>query len=208
MRTSRLRSYELQQLPDGSIQSIFLDSEETMRFKVGKKESIDFVNDYYEEINKQFPYHINGIIEMLKMYDKCFTQLINHPFLYKARIVEQSIKCLFGAIDNIPDRDETGMFHVEHVPCPLRGRCKWDGYSPKNKHIQCVICNPVMANNLNTAEYEVAILLASPYTIEQIATLRNVKANTIRAQRLSIFRKLGLHTRQELTNMIANQRLR
>lgn len=203
-----LKPYELQQLPDGSLQQIFIDSEEMHRFRIGKKESIEFVNEYFEQISETYPWHINGIEQMLNEMDKTFVQAKKHPFIYKARIAEQSAKCLFGNIDNIPDRDERGLFHVEHVHCPHRGRCKWDGYAPRNKHLKCVVCNPIMANNLNDAEYEVAILLSSPYTVDQIAHLREVKPTTIMVQRLSIYRKLNITSREQLIDLVKTQRLR
>ena len=202
------RPYEMQQLPNGDLQQLYLDSDDTLRFKVGKKESIEFVNEYFEQISNKYPWHIIGVEQMLSEMDKLFVQCKNHPFIYKARIVEQSVKCLFGAIDEIPDRDEKGIFHVEHVCCPLRGRCKWDGYAKCNQHKKNVICNPVLTNDLKNAEFDVARLLAGSYSIEEIASMRNVTPNTIRTQRLSIYRKLNITSREQLTELIRTQRLK
>lgn len=208
MRTSKINDYEFQKTSEEYTPKVSLGLKGTTSLKISTKEEISFVNEYYARISRQFPYHINAVVQLLKEKDKSFSLLDSDLFLYRAHIVEQSVKCLFGTIDNVPNKDKSGYFHVERIQCQFRGRCKWNGYSSKNKFIKCVICNPVLANDLSQSEHEVADLLVSPYTIEQIAHIRRVSSSTIRAQRLSIYRKLKVNSRKELIELLKNQRLR
>lgn len=208
MNTTFSRPYEIQHLPNEKLQVLFLDNNDSVMLESEITQAHEFIDEYLERIDKQFPWHIIAVEKMLADHDKSIIQLKQFPRKYRFKIAEQSMKCLFGNIDPIPDRDENGRFNVEKVACPMRSRCKWNGYSERNKHLKCVVCNPVMGNNLTDAEIEVAKLLASPYTTEQIAVLRSASPNTIRVQRRNIFKKLGVHTRLQLTDLIKTQRLK
>ena len=61
------------------------------------------------------------------------------------RIVCRFIKCNFCALDSVPDFDSNLHATFEHVNCPLRGECRYDG----------VICRPEFATRLSAAELRV-----------------------------------------------------
>lgn len=202
------RPYEIQHLPTDDIQVLFLDNETSIMIKNETPLAYEFMDEYFNDLQASYPDHIDAVEQMLTEIDKTFPQLKLFPRKYKARIVVQSMKCLFGNMDNIPDRDANGQFNFEKVQCPIRSRCKYNGYAERNKHNKCVICNPVRKNQLHTAELDVAQLLAEPeYTIQQIADKRNVSPNTIRNQRKNIFRKLGVRNRLQLSEIVKTQRL-
>lgn len=202
------RPYEIQTLPDGSIQIIQLDNNQTFIFNDGEIQTNQFCETYYNHMAAAYPYHIAAIESMLFSLDTSIAQLRKFPRKYRARIVEQSLKCLFGNIDHVPDCDENGTLHFEKVACPIRNRCKYDGYSTRNRYNKYVVCNPVRSNGLHHAELDVARLLAQPaLTIPEIAERRNVSPNTICNQRKTIFRKLGVHNRRQLSEIVRTQRL-
>lgn len=57
-------------------------------------------------------------------------------------------------------------------------------------------------SDLTAAELETLFFFMKGYTIRRVSDERHVSANTIKTQISSIYRKLGIHSRQELLNII------
>ena len=65
--------------------------------------------------------------------------------MYRYRIVKRFVRCNFGNIDNVQDIDSTGTWHLECVPCPLRGECR----------LENIVCRPTFNHKISDAEFRV-----------------------------------------------------
>jgi DNA-binding CsgD family transcriptional regulator len=68
-------------------------------------------------------------------------------------------KCNWGVIDHKPDVCGEGRANFEHVPCPMRGECKYEN----------VICHPVFNGKISDAEMRVINLMYKGFSRTQIA---------------------------------------
>lgn len=81
------------------------------------RDAIRFIIEKFRE------FYPEALEASLNEYKRCQANLPH----YQYRVVLRLCKCNFGVIDtNISDVDASGCFHFEHVPCPLRGECKYE----------------------------------------------------------------------------------
>jgi DNA-binding CsgD family transcriptional regulator len=68
------------------------------------------------------------------------------------------------------------------------------------------VCEALSANGgLSTREHQVFVRLVRGHTIKSIAEAFTLSTSTIKSQISSIYSKLGVHSRQELINLVENQ---
>lgn len=106
----------------------------------------------------------------LETLEKEYGALEGNKWNYDYRIVKRFIKCNFGRIDPVPDIDEVGEFHFEHVDCPLRGECKGEG----------VICHPEFNCLLSAREKEVMKMWSAGKTALEIAQALFISPLTVK----------------------------
>ena len=81
------------------------------------RDAIRFIIEKFRE------FYPEALEASLNEYKRCQANLPH----YQYRVVLRLCKCNFGVIDtNISDVDASGCFHSTHVPCPLRGECKYE----------------------------------------------------------------------------------
>ncbi len=136
---------------------------------------------------------IEPIIERLKVfYPEAWTalcveykNLMDERWNFEFRVVSRFIKCNFGLIDPVPDIDELGDFHFEHVDCPLHGECRNEG----------VICRPVFNSELSEREKQVMkMLTVCRASVEQTAEALCISPHTVAQHRKNVYRKVKVNS--------------
>lgn len=107
---------------------------------------------------------------------------------YEYRIVHRFIRCNFGEYDALTfDISQTGDFNFEDVRCPMRGECLFEG----------VICKPTLKTELTPRETEVAKMLSSGLSVQDISENLQISILTVRNHVQHIKARLRLkHTSQ------------
>lgn len=107
---------------------------------------------------------------------------------YEYRIVHRFIRCNFGEYDALTfDISQTGDFYFEDVRCPMRGECLFEG----------VICKPALKTELTPRETEVAKMLSSGLSVQDISENLQISILTVRNHVQHIKARLRLkHTSQ------------
>ena len=103
------------------------------------------------------------------------------------RIVCRFIKCNFCALDSVPDFDSNLHATFEHVNCPLRGECRYDG----------VICRPEFATQLSAAELRVLKLVYAGMSEEGIGEQLKLSPHTVHTHIRNAYTRLGIHSKGE-----------
>lgn len=142
--------------------------------------STDITDFMIEYIDKFYP---KAYEALAKEYERCNTDIA----LLRYRIVLRFCRCNFGNIDNIHDVDSNGRLHLECVPCPLRGECRYEG----------VVCKPEFDHNLRPAEMRVLELWYQGFTKEEIAERLYLSVHTINQHVRNALARLGLHEKAE-----------
>lgn len=118
------------------------------------------------------------LIVIRNLYPTAFTALAelyskserNRDF-YEYRIVHRFLRCNFGEYDALTfDINKAGDFNFEDVRCPMRGECLFEG----------IICKPELDTKLTPRESEVAKLLASGMTVQEICEELQISIMTVR----------------------------
>lgn len=107
--------------------------------------------------------------------------------MYRYRIVKRFIRCNFGNIDNVQDIDGTGTWHLECVPCPLRGECR----------LENIVCRPAFNHKISDAEFRVLRLWYMGYNKDEIANALYLSVHTINNHIQNAFVRLGIHEKAE-----------
>lgn len=107
---------------------------------------------------------------------------------YEYRIAHRFIRCNFGEYDALTfDISQTGDFNFEDVRCPMRGECLFEG----------VICKPTLKTELTPRETEVAKMLSSGLSVQDISENLQISILTVRNHVQHIKARLRLkHTSQ------------
>jgi DNA-binding CsgD family transcriptional regulator len=95
--------------------------------------------------------------------------------------------CNFGDFDNHADLTRDGVIVHEHVKCPYRGSCKFEG----------VICVAVKApfGTITPRELQIIKLIAIDLLDKMIADKLSMSINTMNVHRANIERKIGCHSK-------------
>lgn len=116
---------------------------------------------------------------------------------FEYKIVHRFIRCNFGEYDALSyDVSATGSLNIEHVRCPLRGECLHEG----------VICKPVLQSTLTPREEEVAALIASGMSRQEVADEMAISVYTVNRHIANIKSRLHLHhTNQIISHFNGNR---
>lgn len=140
-------------------------------------EIIDFM---IELIEKFYP---KAYAALAREYERCSSEMA----VFRYRVVLRFCRCNFGNIDNVHDVDAFGRLHLECVPCPLRGECRYEG----------VICRPEFDHNLRPAELRVMELWYKGLTKEEISEHLYLSVHTVNQHVRNALARLGMHEKAE-----------
>lgn len=189
------------QMSDGRLLSLSAEGDE----------GYDFILDYLRTMSHHYRHHLMAADLLLREHLGANTvDNIRRasPRRYHAQLAIQSMHCIFGVMDTIPDCDTSGNFNTEFVPCPCRATCRYNGFNPRNKDKDIVCCNPLYDTGLPPRQRTVADLLVNTsYSNSEIATALNLSVKTIENTSSMIYATLGVANRQELTLLLRNKRI-
>lgn len=148
---------------------------------------------------------ISGLTEYIAtFYPKAYAALCNeykgcapNSTYYRYRIVVRFIRCNFSALDNVPDIGADLHCTFEHVSCPLRGECRYDG----------IICRPEFDHQLSPAEKRVMALVYDGMTEEEIGDHLRLSPQTIHTHVRNAYSRLGIHSKGEFIKYAAQHNL-
>ncbi len=105
--------------------------------------------------------------------------------------IKQWAICNFGNFDNKADITSDGVIIHEHVNCPQRGICKFEG----------TICLPLMVENgtLTPREIQIIKLVARDLLDKQISFMLDISTSTMAGHRTHIEQKIGCHSKAGIT---------
>lgn len=127
-----------------------------------------------------------------------YTRSERNKNYFEFRIVHRFIRCNFGEYDALSyDISNAGCLNIEDVRCPMRGECLYEG----------VICKPQLQTRLSDREHEVATLLASGLTRQEIADELGISVYTVTRHIANIKARLHIkHTNQIITYFYGNNK--
>lgn len=200
--------WELFTKADGSVGVQYADGR-LITVSSDATQGYDFAISYLRKMAAHYTNHLRAADLLLRqqMGDKVVSALrATNTQVYNAHLAVQSMHCLFGAMDAVPDCDSQGELNTEFVSCPFRATCRYNGYHHTDKDIVC--CNPIYELNLTKRQRQVADLLVNTsYTTEDIGLAIGVSAKEVRNKSSEIYATMGVANRQELTLLLRNKRL-
>ncbi len=113
-----------------------------------------------------------------------YSKFSGNRIYFRYRIVHRFIRCNFQEHDHQYDIDHHGVFHFEHVKCPMRGECKQ----------MDIICNPLFNTNLTSRELEIMNMYYDANNTDMIADALSISIKTVEKHKSNALRKLGLHS--------------
>lgn len=138
---------------------------------------INFLLDYVEK------FYPNAYNALTAEYNRCKPNLL----FFRYRMCMRFCKCNFANIDNIPDVDDSGKFHLESVHCPLRGECKYEN----------IICRAKFDHNISDAEMRVLRLWFAGLKKEEIADDLYLSIHTVNNHIRNAFARLNIRSKAE-----------
>ena len=143
----------------------------------------ELISDVIKRISEIHPKTYDAL---MKQYAKSNRNKWFQEFLAFQRFV----RCNWGNHDrSTQDVGATGVFHYEHVSCPMRGECP----------LENVVCHPEIDTNLSEREKEVLTLIADGLQAQDIADRLCISINTVNRHRENIKIKTGTRSVAELT---------
>lgn len=120
-------------LQDGFSRIVFEDGEE-ITVKNDGKTGIDFVEEYLDEMKKNYPSHLVAADQILQMrLGRSYKTIRNLRSRYLSELALVSLNCCFGREDDIPDHEGPEDFNTEHTHCPMRYNCPFNGFNPASR---------------------------------------------------------------------------
>ena len=195
-------------LQDGFSRIVFEDGEE-ITVKNDGKTGIDFVEEYLDEMKKNYPSHLVAADQLLQMrLGRSYKTIRSLRSRYLSELALVSLNSCFGREDDIPDHEGPEDFNTENTHCPMRYNCPFNGFNPAFKDKKEVCCNPVYECGLTPTQAAVAnMLVNTSLTYEEIADEMGCSYSNIDNMRKRIFAKLGVATRPELMLTLKGKRL-
>lgn len=139
------------------------------------------------------------IVLIRDLYPAAFTTLCQlyakserNKDYFEYKIVHRFIRCNFGEYDALSyDIGATGAFNIEDVKCPMRGECLFEG----------VICKPDLKTELTPREQEVASLLSTGLSCQEVADELAISVYTVNRHIANIKARMHFrHTHQIVTH--------
>lgn len=168
---------------DGKGELLFIHHLTTGKVIQFTSQLTDFINQQYYAIKERYT----------EAYDMlCDTYPKGHP-KHKYLVVRRFFRCNFFNHDNIADIGEDGNYHLECVPCPLKG---WDCNG------QDIICNAKLNTTLSDRELEVArVLIYTDNNKLKVADKLFISTHTVENHRRNIYAKLQLSGRNAFAQL-------
>lgn len=200
--------WELFTKADGSVGVTFSDGR-MLTVSPDGVEGYDFAIDYLRGLSSHYKNHLRAADLLLREHmgaNQVNIMRRTAPNIYHAQLAIQSMHCMFGVMDNIPDCDANGELNPEFVPCPCRATCKYNGYRHRDKDIVC--CNPIYETGLTPRKRELADLLVSTsYSNADIATAMGCSTKNVENMASEVYAAMNVANRQQLTLLLKNKRL-
>lgn len=204
-----MRSWEAYtRLKDGMVEVEYEDGER-LTVKNDGITGYSFVTGYLEKVSANYRNHLRAVDLLLqRMTGDAYRAIRQVPNVYNAHLAVQSMNCIFGKCDEIPDCDREGNLNLEFTFCPFRASCSFNGFNDQYKDKEIVGCNPVYECGLTRQQTRVADLIVNTsmdygYIADALGNSRKTVDN-IRGQ---IFAQLGVNSRPELTTLLKGKRL-
>jgi len=107
--------------------------------------------------------------------------------------VEQFARCRFGGLDFVGDIQDGKLQEGEYWPCPNHGNCKAEG----------ILCKLPSYNGqkLSFQEIQLMQLLTTPKINDVIASDLNLPLGSFHKSKRSLYNKLAIQTKQEITRI-------
>lgn len=195
-------------LKDGMVEVEYEDGERL----IVKNDGItgySFALAYLDKMVVNYRNHLRAADLILqRMTGDTYGAIRSIPNVYNSHLAVQSMNCIFGKCDEIPDCDKEGNLNLEFTMCPFRSTCPFNGYNEKYKEKEIVGCNPIYECGLTRQQARVADLIVNTsmdygFIADALGNSRKTVDN-IRGQ---IFAQLGVSSRPELTIMLQGKRL-
>lgn len=143
------------------------------------RDAVRFIIEQFQE------FYPEALEASLNEYKRCQANLPHFQF----RIALRLCKCNFGVIDDsTSDVDSYGNLHFEHVPCPLRGECKYEN----------IICHPKFNSKISDAEMRVIELLFNGVSRPEIAEELCLSPHTVHNHIRNACARIGAKKESEL----------
>lgn len=149
-------------------------------------EDYSIINETLERFQNDFPESYDCVSEI-------YSGLAHNRWL----MVRRLIRCNFGVFDTVPDIASDGTLKFEHVPCPLRGECKYEGK----------VCHPKPSVTLTGKELEILLYIEQGLTDNQIGDIMFLSGQTITTHRRNIRRKMGVHNNAGIIDKAKKQNI-
>lgn len=173
-----IRNIEFYNTPDGNIA---VKPDDGAMFYLTEKHS-EIISEMLTMISELYPQTFRELSEL-------YSKSIRNKAYFEYRIVHRFIRCNFGEYDALnQDIDHRGIFHFEHVRCPLRGECRLEG----------IVCNPKVNSKLSEREKEVLRLLSEGDDNREIADKLAISPNTVKNHIMRMKIRLGLESKLQL----------
>ena len=140
----------------------------------------DVVTMLLDTIEELYP---DAAAALAKEYERCKPNIMHFRF----RMALRFCKCNFGAIDRIPDVDDSGKFNFEDVPCPMRGECRCEG----------VVCHPKFNHRISDAEMRVMRLWYDGVSKPEIAERLFLSVHTVCNHIRRAYERIGAKDKAE-----------
>ncbi|MHB8209177.1 response regulator transcription factor [Mucilaginibacter sp.] len=137
--------------------------------------------------------------EMMKFPVKIFN-IHKMGFTGRVEVIRQFLLCNYGGFDNSADMADSKLQPTEYWPCPLRGKCAFEGK----------ICDGLKTDSgqiLSTREIQVVKLIASGHMDKEIASHLKIKLNTVTTHTKNIRTKTGLFRKPDITRFAYQNQL-
>lgn len=120
-------------IQDGFSRIVFEDGEE-ITVKNDGKTGIDFVEEYLDEMKKNYPSHLVAADQLLQIrLGRSYKTIRNLRSRYLSELALVSLNCCFGREDDIPDHEGPEDFNTENTHCPMRYNCPFNGFNPPSR---------------------------------------------------------------------------
>ena len=150
----------------------------------------DTVDEVHDLIRTFYPKAFEALASM-------YNNSARNQSYYRYLIVSRFVRCNFAPLDEVPDITWDNHFNFEHISCPLRGECPFDG----------IICRPEFDHRLSPAELRVMELVYHHLTEPEIAEQLHISRCTVHNHISNAYARLGIHSKSEFCQYAATNKL-
>lgn len=158
-------------------------------FNFGEESKV-IINSKIIKFN-ELPYSVIQTIEESISSQPSVNKALNEWFPESnSKRTRQYVFCRFGGLDHTPDILGDEMQDGEHWECPRRSVCKYSG----------IICKAPTINgySLSPTEIKIVKFICSDMTNETLAVELGIPLGSLHQYKLTIYKKFGVQTKQEI----------